>query len=49
MSMRPPSQITGVLFIPLAAFVARESLDLKFYTQLNESHLACNHRAGIRL
>lgn len=34
MSMRPSCQITGVLFILLAAFVARESLDLKFYTQL---------------
>jgi hypothetical protein len=34
MSMQPPRQITGVLFILLAAFVVRESLDLKFYTQL---------------
>jgi putative tricarboxylic transport membrane protein len=34
MSMQRPYQITGVLFLLLAAFIAWESLELKFYTHL---------------
>ena len=32
--MKRPYQITGIVFILFSAFIARESLDLKFYTSL---------------
>jgi len=34
MTMKRPYQITAVVFILFSAFVARESLELKFYTAL---------------
>jgi len=34
MSMKRPYQITGVVFLILAAFIAWESLELKFYTYI---------------
>ncbi len=32
--MKRPYQVTGIVFILFSAFIARESLDLKFYTSL---------------
>jgi putative tricarboxylic transport membrane protein len=34
MNMKRPYQITGVVFLVLAVFIAWESLDLKFYTYI---------------
>ncbi len=34
MSMKRPYQVTGVVFLLLAAFIAWESLELKFYTYI---------------